>query len=373
MSMSYGQMRLAWCQAAMRSLLQRWGVYMGVGLLVLGGGGQHALTAMAALAAWAVLPLLQAAQHGLWVALAATLGYGLAGAMLVWGLSPVLWPRRWALAERALPVRPRARRRSDLTVVLLGLTPLFGVYVAGAVVWAAQAPGWLREVWGQALVLLGASAALSVSLGVGILEWRRSVPVHAASTQARRPTALKAQDRHMVSVARALLWLPLRRGPAQRAGRFMAVCLLAALVCAASLAYAPGQANWWLAAFAALTQTLTTRLYVLVRTELGALHAACAALAVPPNALQRSRYALALFPMLLGTVLMACTLLSQGVQVHTAVFTTYVLAVLGGNTVLVLSAPSQPDAPPAAGSAARISWWLLVLVVQVALASEVLP
>lgn len=373
MNLSYGQMRLAWCRAAMRSLIQRWGVYVVVGLMVLSGGGQHALAAMAALAGWTVLPLLQAAQHSVWSALATALGYGLVGAMLVWGLSPVLWSRQWALAERALPLDQGARRRSDVTVVVLGLTPLFGVYVAGAVVWAAQAPTWLREVWGQALVLLGASAALSVSLGVGILEWRRSLPATSLSTLPRRHTALKPQGRQIVSVASALFWLPLRRGPALRSGRFMLMCLLAFLTGALGLAYAPHLANGWLAAFAALAQILTTRLYVLLRTELGPLHTACAALAIPPDELRRSRQALALCPTLLGTVLMVCTLLSQRVEVHPAVFTAYALAVLGSNTALVLAAPSRPGAPQTEGSAARISWWLLVLVIQVALASESLP
>lgn len=370
MSVSYGEMRLAWCRAAMRSLIQRWGIYVVVGLMVLGGGGQHALAAMAALAAWTVLPLLEAAQHSLWYALAMALGYALVGAMLVWGLSPVLWPRRWALTERALPLDQGARRRSDVTVVVMGLTPLFGVYAAGAVVWAAQAPAWLQEVWGQALVLLGASAALSVSLGVGILEWRRSLPVTSLPALPRRHTALKPQGRQIVSVASALLWLPLRRGPALRSGRFMLVCLLAFLTCALGLAYAPHLANGWLAAFAALAQTLTTRLYVLLRTELGPLHAACAALAIPPDRLRRSRQALALLAPAVGTALVACALLGRGVLVHAAVFSTYVLAVLGSNTALVLAAPSRPDTPQAQGSAARISWWLLVLVIQVALASE---
>lgn len=373
MNLSYGQMRLAWCRAAMRSLLQRWGMYVVVGLMVLGGGGQHALAAMTALSAWTVLPLLQAVQHGIWVALATTLGYGLVGAVLVWGLSPVLWPRRWALAERALPVSRRERRRSDVTVVLLGLTPLFGVYMAGATVWAAQAPVWLRDLGAEALTLLAVSAALSVSLGVGLLEWRRTFPTTPGAAKPHRPTVLNPHGRQVLSRASALLWLPLRRGPAQRSGRFMVVCLLGSLVGAASVVYAPHLANWWLAAFAALTQTLTTRLYVLVRTELGTLHNACGALAIAPKWLRRSRLALALAPMAVGTVLVVGTLLSQGVLVHTMVFTGYVLAVLGGNTALVVAAPSQPDTPQTEGSAARISWWLLVLVMQVALASEVLP
>ena len=88
-NLSYGQVRLAWCRMALVNLIRRWGIYVLVGLLVLGGAGSSAVAAMTAFAAWSVLPLFQSALQPIGQAFLMTFGYALVGGMVVWGLSPI--------------------------------------------------------------------------------------------------------------------------------------------------------------------------------------------------------------------------------------------------------------------------------------------
>lgn len=373
-SRSYSQIRLAWCRTALISLMRRWGIYVLVGLLVLGGAGSSALAAITALAAWSVLPLFQAAQQSIGQAFVLTLVYALVGGMLVWGLSPVLWPRAWAEAERALPIVEREQRRSDLTVVLLGLTPLFAVYFVGTAIWLVKAPAWFRPVRSWAMMMLFASMALSLTLGVAVLWWRRGLPATSTPVwtgrKGRRRVASSTR-RQTLSIAMALVPLPLWRGPAQRCGRFLLVSLLALLACEAALMAWPLYASWWLAAFAALAQALTTRLNVLVVTELGALHGACAALPVSNRWLQVARRTVAMAPLLTGLALLPTALAYSPVALQTTVWMAYLVALPLGNMALVAASGAQPKVQRSEDAAARVSWWLVVLVLSLALASEV--
>ncbi len=371
---SYSQIRLAWCRWALIGLMRRWGIYVLVGLLVLGGAGSSALAAITALAAWSVLPLLQAAQQSVGQAVVLTLVYALVGGMLVWGLSPVLWPRAWAEVERALPIVERERRFSDLTVVLLGLTPLFVVYFVGAAIWLMKAPAWFQPVRSWALIMLLTSMALSLALGVAILWWRRGLPATSAPAwpvPKSRRRVVSSSRRPTLSTAMALVLLPLWRGPAQRSGRFLALSLLALLACETSLMVWPLYTSWWLAAFAALAQALTTRLNVLVTTELGALHGACAALPVSTRWLQMARRGVAMAPLVLGLALLPTALAHSAVALQTTAWIAYLAALPLGNMALIAASGAPPKVQGSEDAAARVSGWLVILVLSLALASEV--
>lgn len=372
MTLSYRQIRLAWCRKALQSLVRRWGIYLLVGGIVLGGAGSSALDAMTALAAWCVLPLLQAAQQSNGQAFGMSIAYALAGAALAWGLSPVLWPRSWAEAERALPVTQRERQLSDLTVTALGLTPLFTVYLAGFAIWTVKSPPWFGAVRETALAMLALSMGLSLILGMAILGWRRSGPLAASASLRHRAVAQTAASRQVCSATMALLVLPLWRGPARRSGRFFQLSLATLLAVDVCLIAWPHHASWWLAVFAALAQTLTTRLNVLASAELGLLHAACVALPVAPSWLRRARQAIALLPLAVGSACLLALLLNQTGALHASVLAVYVLAVLTGNSALLIAAATSSKEQAETSPAARVSWWLLVLVVQLALASEVM-
>lgn len=355
----------------MVSLMRRWGIYVLVGLLVLGGSGPSAV----ALAAWSVLPLFQAARQSIGQALMLTLGYALVGGMVVWGLSPVLWPRAWAEAERALPIAERERRLSDLTVVLLGLTPLFAVYFAGAAIWLVKAPAWFQLVQSWALIMLFTSMALSLAFGVAILWWRRGLPLTSTPVwpgrKGRRHAVSASSGRQTLSSAMALVVIPLWRGPAQRSGRFFLLSLLALLTCDAGLMVWPLHASWWLAAFAALAQALMTRLNVLVSTELGALHDACAALPITGRWLQTARHAVVIAPLIIGQAMLLAALAYSPVAVQTTVWVAYLVALPLGNMALVAASSARSKMQQSEDAAALVSWWLVILVLSLALASEV--
>ncbi len=368
--LSYGQIRLAWCQAALLGLLRRWGIYLTVGVLVLGGAGSSAL----ALAAASVLPLLHAAQQDPLTALFITLAYTLAGGGLVWGLAPLLWPRAWAEVERALPLAPGDQRLSDLATVLLGLTPLFAVYLAGAAIWWAKSPPWLLAVWARALGLLITAMALSVALGVAILWRRRSLPVSATSQRrasdgahGRSPTP----GPRLWVVARALLWLPLWRGRAHRSAHFLGLNLLTLWACASGLTLWPQHAAWWLAAFALLAQAFSTRSSSLLHSEREPLHAACAALPLSALWLSRSRQIVALAPLLSGLLALCLALAWACPFVQPEVLCAYAAVMLGGNVALNATAARNSASPRKEDAAARVTWWLVIAVLQIALASEV--
>ena len=341
--------------------------------------------------------------------------YVLVAGALVFALGPMLWPHSWAETERALPLAATDLQRSDGWVTLLALLPLFAVYCAGATVWLLRLPPWLRGHQLAALSLLFLSALGGLLLGWHLLGVRRRTAAGAgwaamprALSRARRiasgdaiantstntntkisaPTDDAPAGRVSVSPAkrlnagrmhgvRALVLLPLWRGPAQRSGKAIVLTGLALLSCALGLCWWPLAGGWWLALFALVAQLMTTRLNVLVRTELGALHRACTALPLSARALALWRDAVVLFPLVLGGVglwVLLATLAAPAAPnwVVVGLFGAFLVA---GNWVLMrtANAPARRFAVAEPDPSARIAGWLLVLVIAVALATEVFP
>ena len=375
-NLSYSQVRHAWCKAALIRLLRRWISYLAVGLFILGGAVSSAVAAMMAMAAAPVAPLFQAAQQPPIHGLVLTIGYALLGGMIVLSLSPWLWPRAWAQAERSLPIAVADRRGSDLTVVVWGLTPLFIVYTLGTAIWFIQFPAWFRHVWPQAVAMLVVSMGLSIVLGVAILEGRRHLLRGATSGRGYRPERKLSMRwparRHYLPSTVALVLLPMVRGPAQRGGWFFAWTCAALVACAAALVATPRLAPWWLAAFAVLAQTMITWLNVVIVADLEPLHQGSVALPIRPWHLKWTRRAVALAPLVTGQIVLCAAICLAKVAIKPATFTTYLLASLLGNLALVTAASSTPVLGVQEIPTARVSWWLVVLVATLAIASEVI-
>jgi hypothetical protein len=355
--LNYHAMRQAWCRHALRELLRRWGVYFVFTALAISAGAAGALSIMAAMAAWAVIPLFHAMTLAWPLATAATAAQALVGALVVWMLRPLLLPRRWLEAERALPLNPAEQTRSDLQLVTLALLPLIVLYGVGAAVVLARNPEWLRPVRALALSALVFASLASVVLGAAVLRARRQP---RRGVVARRPS-------HSVGALGLRRWpwlllaLPLWRGPARRCGALLAAGALVVLLPAAGLWRWPEGGGWWLAALALAELSLATRLSTLVREEIEPLLAATAMLPLQPKALQRSAAWLPLAPLLPAWLALLAVLPPARPAVLAA------FAMVSAGTAALQSFWAEPQ------SDMRAARWLLSLVVLLALASETLP
>jgi hypothetical protein len=361
-ALTYGAMRMRWCQLALWAFVKRWAVYIVVAVALLGAGAAGFVTIVMGAAAWLVLPLFYAAAHGAWL-LPALLVQALLGAAAVWGMRHLLWPLPWAEAERTLPIAAADKWRSDLLIVLIALSPLLVLYAAGAVALLGQNPEWLRPFRLRAVLALLVASAASLLVGAGLLQRMRQ-PVVARAGRVEAPVAAAAAGQARgVHWALALLWWPLWRGPARRSGQALMWGTL--LLCVPALAIAATHAgtSWWLAALALLALAVATRINHLAREELLPLLQAAAMLPLRPDVAERLRASLGLWPVLLGLMVTTATLTFEA-SWRPTVWAAFVVAVLVSAVVEVASTPAAPDA-----KAAR---WLFSLVVCVSLASEVM-
>jgi hypothetical protein len=375
----YGPVRLLWCRAALVALIKRWSLYIALGVLMLCAFSSGALTAMAALVAWSVLPVFKSAGGPLWLTALATLAHAGVGGLIVLAWRPLLWPAGWLETERALPMAPRARWRSDLQVVALALLPLFALYVAGALTWSLQAPAWLNgmrwQAWGQLLASMGTSVALGMTAVQRLRRPQRlarsagkGMGAHALPEQARlhRPAQATAglAPLRRVPAWRALIVWPVWQGPARRVGHMLVGSTLALWALEGVLAFAaPAWAPWWLAGWGLLLMAAGGRLHSLIHSDLQPLHAACAPLPLAPRTLAHWRLALALLPTGLGLAGMVLAWGLAPAQVRPAVARLYGCA-LASSQLWLLRRPSVQ-------AQAQVSRWLLTLVVLTAIASEV--
>jgi len=365
--LGYHGMRLRWCRDALLRLLRRWAVYIVVGALVIGAGASGAWQAITAVAAWLVLPLFVSASHGAWLAAGIAM-QGLAGGLVAVALSPLLWQRTWADAERALPIAPGLRLASDAAMVAMALAPLLLLCTVGAVTLLGHRPAWLLPYRDRAIAALLAAVALSIALGTAFLQWQRrsgdrGARAEFSGVQRQRTSAADALRVGTLRWPRALVWLPLWRGPARRTGLGLWLGTATLCVPAVGLALITGFTGWWLAGFATLALVSSSVLDAVARKEFADLHEACRPLPIKPTSLGRMRASIALAPLLPGLATLPIALAVSHVAVRPLVLAGYVVACIGSCALEV--------AATARDAQSKASRWLLVLIVAVALASEV--
>jgi hypothetical protein len=116
---------------------------------------------------------------------------------------------------------------------------------------------------------------------------------------------------------------------------------------------------------------MVTRLNVVVAADMEPLHEACSALPISPSRLKLARRVLVMVPLVAGQLLLSAAIGLGKVNVNPTIFAAYLLASLLCNLALVVAASTKAPPGTREDPAARASWWLVTLVLSIALASEV--
>lgn len=381
MALSYAALRRRAFVLALRQAARRWGVYLLVLAAAAGAGSSDPLQAAASLPVMLVWPL-----HAAWQA-----GWNGAPGLVAWVAASTLaalvplgltrrwwWPPRWAEAERALPLAADELRRCDAQVVRLLVLPWhaltgLGLLLAGA---GAGLGAWLAMATAWAAALAG-----SLALGRALLARlrRRSAEgarggSHAARAVAAAPVAWTrgSPSRQALQRWRTWSWLPLRRGAARGTARLLLLFGVANPALAMGPVATPEATGWWLAALSITALAGTSWLRGRIAIEWAAWRVAAAPWPMPPSQWQAQARALALLPVLLGTLALVLALAALAARAATdgaaspraAVACSFVIAL-----PLACWLEARPPADDAAHQAAR---WLLLLAVLVALGTEVM-
>lgn len=371
-TISYSQMRFTGLKARLVNFLKRWAIYLSIGLIVLGGSIDGTLALMSFL----VAPLLQAPQQHLFHSLLICLGYGFVGGLIVLGLSPFLQPADWGEAERALPIKHLERVTSDLLVVILGLLPLIAIYFFGLVVWLIKLPAWLQVVWLKSILLLLTSIGLSIFFGFEILSYRRKLSIRSKLTLAisisKYLSGNLSEKQSSLSGLMALLVLPLLRGYANRSAKIFVFTLVLLFGCVVALVIFPTWGSWVLVGFAVCSQTMTGRLNIELKLEMTQIKEACAYVPVRSEWLDKAFRTFVLIPHLLGILFLCVALTVFEMPIRFSVLSGFLLFGFFGNLALIVSSSKPPMLGKPEDPLAKVSWWLLILAISVALSTEVL-
>lgn len=364
-------MRSRWCLAALRAFLKRWGVYLAMAGMAFGAGATGGLAAVAAVAAWTALPFSWVVAQAQWawpslaqLALMLALQTAASVALLL-ALRPMLWPTAWRDSEAALPLTASAVRRSDAMVSALALLPWWAVQGLGMANVLVQNPAWLHPARLAAPAALLFTQALAWALGLWGLQRARGTAVGRFRRSARvgaGPVVPTAAPWWW-----ALLVLPVWRGVAGALGLWWLASLVLLIAPALLLCWQPTWASAVYAAWSVAALGLTSRLNHLSRQRLAPLlHAAASGLPLSPGSMERARRWQLLLPALAGaTLLLASALLGPlAAQFRPAVLAAWAL-------VAALSLWWASGRPPRQADEAALRW-LLSLVIQLALSTEVL-
>lgn len=323
-----------------------------------------------------VAPILQAPQQPLFHALLICVGYGLVGGLIVLGLSPLLLPQHWHEAESALPIKSRERVKSDLTVVVLGLSPLISVYCLGLAIWLIESPKWLQDDWLKSLMFLTSAVGLSIYFGFKILKYRRNLSQVSNLTwpfqSTKNQSGNSSQRPPLLSNTMALVVLPLLRGSAKRSATLFILTLVVPCSCVIALVIFPTWGSWALAAFTVFSQTLVSRLNQEVKLEMTPIKDACAFIPVRSDWLDKAFRYFIVMPHLLGIVFLYVALTVSEMPFRFSVLICFLLFSFLGNLALVVSSSKPSKLGQREDPSAQVSWWLLILVISIALSTEVL-
>jgi hypothetical protein len=371
----YRRVHAAACSVALRGWLGRWAVYALVAALVAsaGAGLDSAAATLAAVVAWAALPLVRGAAAGGALALLATLGCAGIGLGLLVAMRQLIWPDTWREAERALPLSANDTACSDLPWIVLAAMPWATLQALGVGVWLVQRPAWLQGH--EVAVLLAGVCAIGLTLagGVALQRLRRQ----GGSRRLRRPgswVGIRDADAEPRSNRclhgswlywQVLFWWPMRRAVAPRFAWHTGFTLAASALLVGAAASRPAWATWWLALQALVTLAAVSRVRTLAALELQPLLLACMPLPLSPRGWGGRLDGLCAAPALIGALGLAVCMALLAPGARGALLSAWWLWLVGG-TWLALRLPL----PSAQARAAR---WLLLLAVAVALSSEVLP
>lgn len=351
------RLRLRWSAAELKALARRWAAFIAVVAALL---GQFFTT----LIGWPALPLFWASQQPLSLGLAVVALHALPGLLLCWGLREQLLPAHWLEPERALPLRRRQLLMADLAVIALALMPLALLNLLSIAAWRHADPAWMRGLWPAAMGNFALSLLVSAAAAAALLQLRRR-PRRLASAPSARHLAPALDLDLTLGLNRALLLLPLLRGPARPV---LHLLLLACAALAAALLAGlrwPQQASWALAAYTLLAMGVSARLHAQATRCYAPLIGECQVLPLPPGFWPRRLLLLALAPALLAWCALSALLLLGPwslAPLATPLFIAYGLL-----------APALPMLVRPGGSPeARAGRWLLGWAIWVALASEVL-
>lgn len=370
--LNYAAMRSRWCLATLRAFLRRWGIYLAMAGLAFGAGASGGLVAVAAVAAWTVLPLSWVVAQAQWTLpaiahLLLVLALQTAASVaLLRALRPLLWPTAWRDSEAALPLSASAVRRSDAAVSALALLLWWVVQGLGMANVLLQNPAWLRPAKWAVPVALLCTQLLAWALGV----W---------GLQAARGPAVGRFRRSLVGVEAgaavptttpwwwALLVLPVWRGVTRALGLWWLASLVLLMAFSALLWWQPSWAPVILAGWSVAALSLTSRLSHLSRLSLvPLLQAAASSLPLSLAAMERARRWQLLLPALVAAVLLLASALLGPAAAQ------FRLAVLASWAVVAsLSLWWASGQPPRQADEAALRW-LLSLVIQLALSTEVL-
>jgi hypothetical protein len=329
--------------------------------------------AFQSLLAWSVWPLFQADTWAGAIGLHAV-AHASVGAAVVWMLRHRLWSADWREAECALPIEPGLVKRSDLQAVAWCLMPLACLYALGVGVWVNQANAAARwEVLASGIMGLGVSLGLSLLAGWSMVRCSRVRSWTALRFNVSKQTVAGMQPMAVLPSWRALVFLPLARGPARRVG--LALCWMSGSVCGAFLlsGLLDEQATLFMLLAGMVSLAVTPRLEQLICSDLLPLHEACGPLPVSSRGLARLRRMLGLLPASLGLLSWVMALSLSGHRVHLGWSAMYVLAWIASHAMLSPPEASTVLHPPGRRAVSGIvAWWLLFASVQGALAAEVL-
>lgn len=169
----------------------------------------------------------------------------------------------------------------------------------------------------------------------------------------------------------ALVVLPLIRGTANRSARLFGLILTVLVGSVVILLLFPKWASWTLVTFAVLSQIMVTRLNVVVKEETAHLVEGCAFVPISPNWIKKALRVLVMLPLLLGIVILMIAIIFGGIPVKLTVLSIFLLFIFLGNLSLVVASSNPPSLMLKEDPIANVSWWLLTLLISVALATEV--
>ena len=352
------RMRWRYSAGALAALARRWGGFVAVVAALLGSYMVQAI-------GWPMLPLLWACAQPPALMLAGILAHALPAAVLAWGLREALLPTHWLQAERSLPLPRLQRHAADLSVIALAQLPLQALYLLSWLGWRHARPVWMQGLWGAAALAWLASALLGLLLALALLQGHRR-PASAKTARAVLPTPMRPA--RPAGIWRALVLLPLWRGPARPVLLPLLLCPLGLLALLALAWRLPAQADWCLAGYALVAMLGTSRAHALALRCYAPLIEASQVLPLVPQAWPLRLMALASAPAWLNwpllCALLGALLLGGSWKLAPIVTPLYLLAA-AILPVLAMSGPQQR-------SEVRAARWLLCLIVWVVLATECL-